>query len=143
MSKKKKKIRNLRLKNSDNRSSKFIIPKTPDFNDMPIIFSLEKVIGDDYCFSKLSNEDKRFFAESIYKRRKLKWKDLLKMDRHGLGPEKIKRSQIKKSLPKEITEDVEYFLAFRYSGKKSMVGYRVDNIFFVLWFDHNFTLYKH
>src|SRR5699024_12555094 len=41
-----------------------------------------------------------------------------------------------------ISDDVEHFLAFRYSDKRPMVGYRQKNVFYVLWFDHDFTLYN-
>jgi len=96
-----------------------------------------------YCFSSLEQKDKAAFAESIFKRRNIPWKEIKNLPRHGLGIEKISKSSIKTALPKNITEDFNYFLAFRFSGKKPMVGYRVHEIFYVLWFDHDFTLYEH
>jgi len=128
---------------SINKSSKFTVPDTPNYNNMPPIFSLEKIVGDNYCFSELDDIDKKQFAESIFKRRNINWKDIYNLPKHTLGTEKIPKSQIKGSLPNFITEDMNDFLVFRFSGLKSMVGYREKNIFYVLWFDKDFTLYKH
>ncbi len=115
----------------------------PNYDDMPPIFSLEKVIGDDYCFTKLDDTNKKQFAESIYKRRDIKWSEIKKINKHKLGTEQIPKHQIKGKMPNNIKDDTNYFLAFRYNGKKSMVGYRDKNIFYIIWFDHNFTLYDH
>jgi hypothetical protein len=128
---------------SINKSSKFRVPEIPNYNNMPPIFSLEKIVGDNYCFSKLDDIDKKQFAESIFKRKNIEWKDIYSLDKHGLGMEKIPKSEIKGSIPSFITEDMNDFLVFRFSGKKPMVGYREKNIFYVLWFDKDFTLYKH
>ena len=74
---------------------------------------------------------------------KYSWKELKQNSRHGLGFEKINKNSINAPLPQFMSEDVDHFLAFRYSGKKAMLGYRQKEVFFVLWFDHDFTLYKH
>ena len=44
-------------------------------------------------------------------------------------------------MPPFITDDVDHFLVFRFGGDKRMVGYRQHDKFYVLWFDHNLTLY--
>lgn len=115
-----------------------------DYEKKPILFSLERVVDCKYCLSKLDKNDKAAFASSIFKRKNLSWSDLKSIDRHGLGFEKIPKERIKgSSLPRFITEDVDILISFRYSGKKAMVGYRKNDIFFVLWFDHDFSLYPH
>lgn len=115
----------------------------PDCNTMVPIFSLERVQNGDYYFSKLDQNGKDAFAEAVFKRRSLTWNDIQKAGRHQLGFEKIAVSGIKASVPKFITEDQHSLLAFRFNGMRPMVGYRIKNIFYVLWFDHNFTLYEH
>jgi len=60
-----------------------------------------------------------------------------------LGMERVARFFIGVSVDNVATDDVEHFWAFRYDGKCSMVGYRKKNVFYVLWFDHNFTLCDH
>ena len=126
-----------------NKSSRFTFSETPNYNNMPPIFSLERIVGGKYCFSSLDNEGKKQFAESIFKRRNLDWGEIESLGRHKLGTEKILKKDIKGKIPKFVTEDMAHFLAFRFNGKKPMVGYREKNIFYVLWFDLDLTLYKH
>lgn len=116
---------------------------TPDYDKSSPIFSLEKLQQGDYCLSSLDQENKAMFAEAIYRRKSVTWAEIKKLPRHGLGTEKMSKHRIKAAIPQFITEDVSDFLVFRYHGLRPMVGYRQRNIFFVLWFDHNFTLYDH
>lgn len=114
-----------------------------NFDTKPPLFSLEKLADGKYCLSALDQAHKAFFADSIYKRKNLPWAEIKKIDRHSLGIEKIARDSIKAPIPKFITDDVDHFLAFRFHDKKPMVGYRMRDVFYVLWFDHDFTLYDH
>lgn len=132
-----------KLKADKNKSNRLIVEEPEDYNKMILLFSLERLQRKDYCLSKLRKEDKAAFADSIFKRKSITWNQIQQMDRHGLGHEKIEVSSIKVAIPKFITEDEHNLLAFRYSGMKPMIGYRVRNIFYVLWFDHNFTVYDH
>ena len=125
------------------KSSRLTVIQPPNYDKLPPIFSLEKLVGDKYCFSNLDDTDKKQFAESIFKRKNLSWSDIKKANRHALGFEKISKDSIKGSKPSFITDDMNEFLAFRFNGKKPMVGYRTQNIFYVLWFDLDYTLYKH
>jgi len=125
------------------KSSRLTVIQPPNYDKLPPIFSLEKLVGDKYCFSNLNDTDKKQFAESIFKRKNLSWSDIKKANRHALGFEKISKDSIKGTKPSFITDDINEFLAFRFSGMKPMVGYRTQNIFYVLWFDLDYTLYKH
>ena len=73
----------------------------------------------------------------------MSWRDIKQAARHGLGFEKISRSQIKCGIPGFITEDQDHFLAFRFKGRAPMVDYRVRDVFYVLWVDPCFELYDH
>ena len=115
----------------------------PNYHAMHPIFSLERIQPGDFCFSNLETGDKAAFADSIFKRRTLTWEKLKNEDRHKLGSEKINKKSIKATIPKFITEDEQNFLALRFNGLKAMVGYKVNNIFYVLWFDPKFKLYDH
>ena len=114
-----------------------------NYDQLPPIFSLEKIQQGRYCLSSLDQEHKAMFAEAIFRRKSTSWNEIKRLDRHGLGTEKIPKSAINAPIPKFITEDVSDFLVFRYKGMNPMVGYRQRDVFFVLWFDHNFTLYPH
>lgn len=115
----------------------------PDYDKSPPIFSLEKIQQGKYCLSSLDTEHKAMFADAIFRRKDLTWGEIKNQNRHALGTEKIPKNQIKAPIPKFITPEYKNFLVFRYNGKRAMVGYRQRDIFFVLWFDHDFTLYKH
>ena len=52
------------------------------------------------------------------------------------------RDRIHTSIPPHVSPEV-IFLAFRFSGRKAMVGYRQEHIFYVMWLDRDFTLYDH
>ena len=125
------------------QGSRLTVTEPINYDELPPIFSLQRVQLSKYCFSALNQQQKSAFAEAIFKRRNLSWQEIKKQHRHALGFEKIARNSLKVAVPKFITDDVEHFLAFRFDGLKPMVGYRQKNVFFVLWFDHDFTLYSH
>lgn len=106
-------------------------------------FSL-RYVRKGYCVSDCQKDDKAAFADAVRKITQCSWQELYSKDRHALGFEKISRDSIKgDSIPNVITPDVQ-LLAFRFSGKKPMVGFRGrDNVFYVLWLDRAFRLYKH
>jgi hypothetical protein len=77
---------------------------------------------------------------------RLTWAQLRQQGRHGLGYEKIARSMIRAiraGIPETIPPDVD-LIAFRFYAKAPMVGFTgSDGTFHVIWFDRDFTLYKH
>jgi hypothetical protein len=87
-------------------------------------------------------EDKASFADTLRKLSKLTWRDISTSHRHGLGYEQIPRHCIHASIPSHVTADVQ-LIAFRFSGKKAMVGYRDNALFRILWLDRDFTVYNH
>jgi hypothetical protein len=106
------------------------------------IFSLE-YLGGDYCLSKCTTGEKVAFVDRLHALSRMTWGDIYRAPRHGFGCETIERSAIgTRSLPSEMSEDVA-LLVFRFYGKAPMVGYRKDRVFFVLFLDRDFTLYKH
>ena len=129
---------------SGNRNQKIKEPSEGiNFDLRPPLFSLERLQAGDHCFSALSKDLKAAFADAIFKRKNTNWSLLKQSGRHALGFEKISKDSIKAPIPQNIKEDEKHFLAFRFNGKCPMVGYRVNDIFYILWFDHNFTLYSH
>ncbi len=144
MSKGKKKSRIKSPEKNTKTSFGIKTPVEPENFDLKFpVFSLERLQGGDFCFSCLQTDHKAAFADAIFKRKSCTWAGLKQMDRHALGFEKIPLDQIKTGIPDSIKEDRDYFLSFRYSGKHPMVGYRIKDIFYILWFDHNMTLYDH
>ncbi|WP_229805335.1 hypothetical protein [Saccharospirillum salsuginis] len=126
-----------------NKGGRFHAEEPPDYNSRPPVFSLERLQTGDYCLSKLDKNHKAAFAEAIFKRKNLAWREIARSGRHSLGTEKIPKHQIKAAIPPFITEDQDHFLVFRYHGTCPMVGFRKHDVFYVLWFDHDFSLYDH
>lgn len=83
------------------------------------------------------------FADRIRILTQKSWMEITNLPRHGQGFEKIHRDDIHAGIPKHITDDVSHFWAFRFHGKAPMVGYKVGEVFYVLWFDSDFKLYDH
>ena len=86
--------------------------------------------------------EKASLAEALFKLSCMTWDDINSSGRHKLGCEKISQDCIKAPIPKGITPDVT-FLAFRFHHKAPMVGFRRGQIFFIIWLDRDFTLYRH
>lgn len=105
------------------------------------VFSLH-LLNERYCISKCQRKEKADFADTLRKLGKMTWRELKQIGRHKLGYEKISRDSIRTSVPVNLKGDAR-FIAFRFSGKKPMVGYRDKNIFHIIWLDWNLSLYKH
>ena len=117
-----------------------IISKTPPMAKCPIFSFL--YLQDRYCITKCSKEEKIGFVDAMRKLSKLTWNQIRSSDRHTLGTEKINRGQIKVQVPSSISEDNSFF-AIRFHQLKPMVGFREDNIFHIVWFDRDYSLYDH
>lgn len=73
----------------------------------------------------------------------MEWNTLYSTQRHGFGCEKIPQKQIKPTLPQSVLPDTSIF-SFRFSSEKHpIVGFRKEGIFYILFIDHNFTVYNH
>lgn len=112
-----------------------------DFDRQKPIFCL-RYIDPEYCISKCDKDDKAAFADKLLQMSQMTWVEIRMAHRHGAGAEKIARDSIHRPIPESVPEDAP-LLAFRFSGKKPMVGYRMQNLFHILWFDRDFTLYDH
>lgn len=116
--------------------------RSVNYDDEPPVFSLKHVQPGAFCLSELNKDCKAQFAHSMFKRRDLSWRVLKRTDRHGLGLEQISPAAIKAPMPNVLSDGTD-LIAFRYHGMRPMVGFRQRDVFYILWFDHNFTLYKH
>lgn len=100
-------------------------------------------LQESHCISKCTKEEKVSFVDKMHILSKITWNQIWSAPHLGLGCEKIEMGRITGAqIPPTIGLDVK-FLALRFHGKKPMVGFRVDNIFHIVWFDRNFNLYDH
>jgi hypothetical protein len=118
------------------------IDKITNYDDFHPIFCL-RYLENNYGLDECTRDEQASFAKALRKRSLMTWHQIWSADRHGLGAEKIARDSIKAPIPRHITEDIEYFIALRFCGKAPMVGYRINDVFRIIWLDRDFTLYKH
>lgn len=95
-----------------------------------------------YSITRCDVNEKASFAEALFNLSQLTWNELRSTPHRGMGCEKIERASIRRPVPLTITEDAA-FLAFRFHGKKAMVGFRSNEVFHIVWLDRDYTLYDH
>jgi hypothetical protein len=83
------------------------------------------------------------FALTLHKCAKLTWQDIGQAGRHGNGTEWIPAGQVRAPIPEKFSDQTK-FMAFRYNGKKPMLGVRINEVFHVLWIEREFgDVYPH
>jgi hypothetical protein len=117
-------------------------PSNPDL--LPPAFSFEKMQdGSGNSFNCCEDDDRLALVKRIFMLSREPWRKIRAAPNKGMGSEEISRRQIKHGIPKLVTDDVDYFHSLYYMGKKRFVGYKVGQVFYVLWIDHNFKVYNH
>jgi hypothetical protein len=93
-----------------------------------------------YC---CQDTDRLNLAKRLYMLSRMSWREIRQAPSSGLGAEQIPRKRIRRPIPASVTEDVDFFYSLHYQGKKRFLGYRMGQIFHVLWVDHSFEVYDH
>ena len=127
-----------------NRGQKISVKESEvkqDYDRERPIFCLRYMQGK-YSLPNCSDAQKCGFSSTLFNLSRMTWIELKMANRHTLGTEKINQDAIRVKIPEHITEDVT-LLAFRFHELAPMVGYRVNNVFHIVWLDHDFTLYDH
>lgn len=88
------------------------------------------------------DKDKIALLDKLGQLSQMTWQEIFQNDRHKTGQEKIAVKSIKESVPPCVKPDTN-LIAIRYNGKAPMVGYRENEVFYVLWIDYDFKVYKH
>ncbi|MDR0510372.1 MAG: hypothetical protein LBH06_04695 [Rikenellaceae bacterium] len=116
--------------------------KLPDFTHPVFCF---KYLHKDYGLEQCSDQEKKSLIEQIIQISRCDWHKLQLSPRHGIGSEKIEISSLRNgvSIPYDLTEDVNFLIAFRFDGMKPIIGHRNKFIFHVFFIDRDFTLYRH
>ena len=121
----------IKARESSKESSQSLHPK----------FSFEKMASS-HSVSECQSEEKAALADTLYKLGQMTWAQIMQVNRLKSGCETITLGQIKAQGKDAITPDSN-ILVFRFSGKKPMIGYRLDETFYVVWLDRAFTVYDH
>jgi hypothetical protein len=93
-----------------------------------------------FCLSLCEKNERASFADKLLMLSKMTWAEIKLAPRHGLGHEIIE--QLRGKLP-DAAPTGAHALAFRFFKKAPMVGFRSGSVFYVVWFDREFKLYKH
>jgi hypothetical protein len=107
----------------------------------PPVFSFE-YLQSGWCIKDCAAAERSKMLERLRILGKLPWKDLRKEHRHRYGCETMERSSLKVGIPAFLTDDVR-LLVLRAFERVAMVGYKSGRIFYVIWIDREFKLYKH
>lgn len=112
-------------------------------NKLRPVFSLSKMQrGTGYSIECCERDDCAAFSSKLFELSQLDWQTIQNSGRHAAGSETIKKSNLKHSVAALIPEDGTP-LSIRFNGKKPMLGYRKDQIFYVIALDKDFSVYPH
>jgi hypothetical protein len=115
-----------------------------NIDDHPPAFSFEKMQeGSGNSFNCCQDDDRLALSKRLFMLSRMPWKQIRQAPSSGIGSEQIPRYRIKRAIPTSVTDEVESFSSLHFVGKKRFVGYRVGQIFHILWVDHSFEVYDH
>ena len=137
-----KRIRRPSQRSEGRMRAPVLVPSDIDNNERKPIFSLEYMMRE-YSVERCDAERKAAFADALWTRSQMTWRQIIQAPRHGLGSERIPRRAIKVGVPRAITEDVSEFLSMRFHSNAPMVGFRIGQIFYIVWLDRNYSIYDH
>ena len=88
------------------------------------------------------DKDKIALLDKLSQLSQMTWQEIFQNDRHKTGQEKIPVKSIKEQVPPCVKADTN-LIAIRYKGKAPMIGYRENEVFYILWIDYDYKVYKH
>jgi hypothetical protein len=94
-------------------------------------------------FNCCEDEDRLSLAKRMFMLSRTPWRQIRQASTKGFGAEQIPKHRIRRPIPPSVTEDVTFFYSLHYVGNKRFIGYRVGQIFHILWVDHSFQVYDH
>jgi len=105
------------------------------------VFSF-RFLRTDYGVASCNVEQLSGFVKQLNLVSQLTWGIWKMSPRTGIGPEKIARESLNVAVPTQISDDIEYFLCFRFHNGRCL-GYRDGVTFYIVWIDGSFKLYNH
>ena len=94
-------------------------------------------------FNCCEDPDRLHLAKRMYMLSRIPWNTIRQAPSKGFGAEQIPRHRIKRAVPQGVTADVTFFYSLHYVAKKRFIGYRIGQVFYILWVDHTFEVYDH
>ena len=134
----------MRSKDRRNKGKHFIASDIPahDYDLDSPVFCLRHV-DKAYCITSCSGEHQASFIVAMKTLAQMTWRQiLLTTKKSKLGSETLRQSAIDRPIPSHLTPD-QSLIAIRFWDKGRMVGYRERDIFRIIWFDCDYSLYDH
>ena len=112
------------------------------FNQRKPKISFEFLIGE-YCISKCQQWQKAEIIDSLHRISQLTWQQHHQIGKSG-GYEQFEKKQLLCQIPQdEKFINTDKVTVFHRKNKIPIVGFRVDDVFFVFCIDRNYSAYKH
>lgn len=144
MTKRNLKVRNLELQRARSFRRKGVeegVSKENSQKEHPK-FSFEHTVweGDYAPSSKWQKEEFVRVLDGIRDRCRMTWQQIAQSPRTGLGSEIIDRGSLNVPVPRNVPVEAT-IRAFRFSDKGRMTGYRVREVFYIIWLDRKHSVY--
>lgn len=109
-----------------------------DRDDYPV-FSFRHADNNRYLLSEWQEDELKSLIETFKKMESLKWSEINK--HKGLNCKPVDPDVLPAELPEMVSPDVT-ILQIRVSKKARIFGYRIKNVFHLIWFDRNHDVFS-
>jgi len=106
--------------------------------DKPLLFSFRDTDKNRFVLWDLVKKELKELVKTFKLMEQLGWQGVFQHS--GLKPEIHKQEQLRFKLPVDLSPDVDIY-SFRFSEKGRIFGYRIKNVFYLIWFDRNHDVY--
>jgi hypothetical protein len=96
-----------------------------------------------YSLDSCTNDEKISLITKLAHYSKMTINQIRNNSKHKAGVEFLSIKFVKDTIPLRFSSDHTDVAILRFSAMKPMVGFLERDIFYVIWLDRNFTLYKH
>ena len=136
-------MRSFKIK-TEQRSGRFKTETVGEvtYNQRKPKISFEFLNGD-YCISKCQQSQKAEVIDSLYRISQLTWQEHHQIGKSG-GYEQFAKKQLLCNIPQdEKFINTDKVTVFHRKDKIPIVGFRVDDVFYVFCIDRDYSAYKH
>lgn len=136
-----KKIKNSRIHAFGNLKQEDLLPVSA--NKLKPKISLEYLFGK-FCVSECQAVEKSDVMDTLHRISKLSWQDIIQSGKSSSGYEQIARNFINCPIPKnDLFQSIEKVTVLHRKGKIPIIGFRINETFYIFAIDRNFTAYDH
>lgn len=101
-------------------------------------------LGGSFCISKCQAVEKADVVDTLHRISALTWQEIIQCGKAGSGYEQFSRDSIKYSIPKvDLFNSIDKVTVFHRKGKIPVIGFRIEETFYIVAVDRTFSAYKH